>query len=79
MHAEVRCNICLTVPASDLPSDARRPTQELLSHVLKSTRERLEAQGVDVQGGAVKDIHNGTVLMELGGAKSGRLAALDAG
>ncbi|BGP53766.1 hypothetical protein JCM8202_005538 [Rhodotorula sphaerocarpa] len=53
--------------------------EELLSHVLKSTRERLEAQGVDVKGGAVQDIHNGTVLMELGGAKSGRLAALDAG
>ena len=47
--------------------------------MLKTTRERLEAQGVDVKGGAVKDIHNGTVLMELGGAKSGRLAALDAG
>lgn len=47
--------------------------------MLKSTRERLEAQGVDVKGGAVQDIHNGTVLMELGGAKSGRLAALDAG
>lgn len=47
--------------------------------MLKATRERLEAQGVDVKGGAVKDIHNGTVLMELGGAKSGRLAALDAG
>jgi acetyl-CoA acyltransferase 1 len=47
--------------------------------VLKSTRERLEAMGVDVQGGAVEDIHAGTVLMELGGAKSGRLASLDAG
>lgn len=35
--------------------------------------------GVDVQGGAVEDIHAGTVLMELGGAKSGRLASLDAG
>ncbi|GAA6047605.1 hypothetical protein JCM3770_001586 [Rhodotorula araucariae] len=53
--------------------------EELLSHVLRETRKRLEAQGVDVKGGAVQDIHNGTVLMELGGAKSGRLAALDAG
>ncbi|BGO89457.1 hypothetical protein NBRC10512v2_001415 [Rhodotorula toruloides] len=53
--------------------------EELLSHVLRATRERLEAQGVDVKGGAVQDIHNGTVLMELGGAKSGRLASLDAG
>jgi acetyl-CoA acyltransferase 1 len=53
--------------------------QELLSHVLRATKERLEAQGVDVNGGAVQDIHNGTVLMELGGAKSGRLASLDAG
>ncbi|GAA5830157.1 hypothetical protein JCM3766R1_002802 [Sporobolomyces carnicolor] len=53
--------------------------EELLSHVLKSTRERLEGMGVDVKGGAVQDIHNGTVLMELGGAKSGRLASLDAG
>lgn len=35
--------------------------------------------GVDVKGGAVEDIHNGNVLMELGGAKSGRLASLDAG
>ncbi|GAA5823241.1 hypothetical protein JCM10212_003601 [Sporobolomyces blumeae] len=53
--------------------------EELLSHVLRSTRERLEQMGVDVEGGAVQDIHNGNVLMELGGAKSGRLAALDAG
>lgn len=53
--------------------------EELLSHVLKSTKERLEAQGLDVDGGAVQDIHVGTVLMELGGAKSGRLASLDAG
>ena len=34
---------------------------------------------MDVKGGAVEDIHNGNVLMELGGAKSGRLASLDAG
>lgn len=53
--------------------------EELLSHVLRSTKERLEGMGVDVQGGAVQDIHVGTVLMELGGAKSGRLASLDAG
>ncbi|KDE03031.1 acetyl-CoA acyltransferase [Microbotryum lychnidis-dioicae p1A1 Lamole] len=53
--------------------------EELLSHVLKSTRKKLEAQGVDVQSGLVEDIHVGTVLMELGGAKSGRLASLDAG
>lgn len=51
----------------------------MLSHVLRATKERLEAQGLDVNGGAVQDIHTGTVLMELGGAKSGRLAALDAG
>ncbi|KAK4704816.1 acetyl-CoA C-acetyltransferase, partial [Phenoliferia sp. Uapishka_3] len=53
--------------------------EELLSHVLKATRERLEAQGLDVKGGAVQDMAVGTVLMELGGAKSGRLASLDAG
>ncbi|KAL8280997.1 hypothetical protein RQP46_006676 [Phenoliferia psychrophenolica] len=53
--------------------------EELLAHVLKATRERLEAQGLDVKGGAVQDIAVGTVLMELGGAKSGRLASLDAG
>lgn len=53
--------------------------EELLAHVLKSTKERLEGLGVDVNGGAVQDIHTGTVLMELGGAKSGRLASLDAG
>ncbi|GAA5877733.1 hypothetical protein JCM1840_003342 [Sporobolomyces johnsonii] len=53
--------------------------EELLSHVLRATKERLEGMGVDVNGGAVEDIHNGTVLMELGGAKSGRLASLDAG
>lgn len=53
--------------------------EELLSRVLESTRERLEEQGLDVKGGAVKDINVGTVLMELGGAKSGRLAALHAG
>lgn len=53
--------------------------EELLTHVLKATREKLEAVGVDVKGGAVQDIAVGTVLMELGGAKSGRLASLDAG
>lgn len=53
--------------------------EELLAHVLKATRERLEAQGLDVKGGAVQDIVAGTVLMELGGAKSGRLASLHAG
>ncbi|KAK4058853.1 hypothetical protein OIO90_000299 [Microbotryomycetes sp. JL221] len=53
--------------------------EEMLSHVLKSTRDRLESMGVDVQSGIVEDIHVGTVLMELGGAKSGRLASLDAG
>lgn len=53
--------------------------EELLAHVLKATKERLEAQGLDVNGGAVQDIHTGTVLMELGGAKSGRLASLHAG
>lgn len=53
--------------------------EELLAHVLKATRERLQAQGLDVKGGAVQDIAVGTVLMELGGAKSGRLASLHAG
>ncbi|ORY40625.1 putative acetyl-CoA C-acyltransferase precursor [Leucosporidium creatinivorum] len=53
--------------------------EELLAHVLRSTKERLENLGVDVNGGAIQDIHTGTVLMELGGAKSGRLASLDAG
>ena len=50
-----------------------------MAAILSSTRERLEAQGLDVKGGAVEDIATGTVLMELGGAKSGRLAALHAG
>lgn len=53
--------------------------EELLGHILKATRERLEQQGLDVKGGKVEDIAVGTVLMELGGAKAGRLAALDAG
>lgn len=53
--------------------------EELLGHVLKATRERLEKQGLDVKGGKVDDVAVGTVLMELGGAKAGRLAALDAG
>lgn len=53
--------------------------EELLAHVLKATRERLEGQGLDIQGGGVQDIAVGTVLMELGGAKSGRLASLHAG
>lgn len=52
--------------------------EELLAHVLRKTRERLEKQGVDVQK-AIEDICTGTVLMELGGAKSGRMAALHAG
>lgn len=53
--------------------------EELLAHVLKSTKERLESQGLDVNSGVIQDIVVGTVLMELGGAKSGRLASLDAG
>lgn len=44
--------------------------EELLAHVLKSSKLKLEAMGVDVQGGKVEDIVTGTVLMELGGAKS---------
>lgn len=52
--------------------------EELLAHVLQKTRERLEKRGVDVAG-SVEDICTGTVLMELGGAKSGRMAALHAG
>lgn len=51
--------------------------EELLAFVLQKTRERLEKKGVDI--GMVQDICTGTVLMELGGAKSGRLAALHAG
>lgn len=53
--------------------------EELLAHVLRATRERLEQQGLDVAGGAVEDIVVGTVLTELGGAKSGRLASLHVG
>ncbi|EFP83789.1 acetyl-CoA acyltransferase [Puccinia graminis f. sp. tritici CRL 75-36-700-3] len=51
--------------------------EELLSHVLDASRQRLE--GMSVRAGQVQDIAVGTVLMELGGAKSGRLAALHAG
>lgn len=51
--------------------------EELLAHVLQRTRERLESRGVDIQ--LIEDINVGTVLMELGGAKSGRMAALHAG
>lgn len=51
--------------------------EELLAEILKATRLRLETQGLDA--GKVEDISTGTVLMELGGAKSGRLAALHAG
>ncbi|PWN93978.1 putative acetyl-CoA C-acyltransferase precursor [Acaromyces ingoldii] len=51
--------------------------EELLAFVLQRTRERLEAKGVDIK--IIEDICTGTVLMELGGAKSGRLAALHAG
>ncbi|KAH0445392.1 hypothetical protein IEQ34_025522 [Dendrobium chrysotoxum] len=53
--------------------------EELLAEVLIATREKLEQQGLDVKGGKVEDIAVGTVLMELGGAKSGRLASLHAG
>lgn len=45
--------------------------------MLQKTRERLEKRGVDIK--LIQDICTGTVLMELGGAKSGRLAALHAG
>ncbi|PWN53463.1 putative acetyl-CoA C-acyltransferase precursor [Violaceomyces palustris] len=51
--------------------------EELLAHVLLKTRERLEARGIDKS--IIEDICTGTVLMELGGAKSGRMAALHAG
>lgn len=51
--------------------------EELLAHVLQRTRERLEARGVDKS--VIEDVCTGTVLMELGGAKSGRMAALHAG
>lgn len=51
--------------------------EELLAFVLQRTRERLENKGVDTS--LIQDICTGTVLMELGGAKSGRLAALHAG
>ncbi|KAN0061822.1 hypothetical protein ACQY0O_005815 [Thecaphora frezii] len=51
--------------------------EELLAHVLRRTRERLESRGVDIK--LIEDICTGTVLMELGGAKSGRMAALHAG
>ncbi|OAV99431.1 hypothetical protein PTTG_04510 [Puccinia triticina 1-1 BBBD Race 1] len=51
--------------------------EELLAHVLAASRQRLEAMGVHAD--QVQDIAVGTVLMELGGAKSGRLAALHAG
>ncbi|CAO1616535.1 unnamed protein product [Jaminaea pallidilutea] len=51
--------------------------EELLAHVYRKTRERLEARGVDLN--IIEDICAGTVLAELGGAKSGRLAALHAG
>ncbi len=51
--------------------------EELLAHVLQRTRERLESRGVDKS--IIEDVCTGTVLMELGGAKSGRMAALHAG
>lgn len=51
--------------------------EELLAFVFQKTRERLEKKGVDPN--LIQDICTGTVLMELGGAKSGRLAALHAG
>jgi hypothetical protein len=51
--------------------------EELLAFVLQRTRERLEKRGVDIN--IIEDICTGTVLAELGGAKSGRLAALHAG
>lgn len=51
--------------------------EELLAHVYQRTRERLEARFTDIS--VIEDICAGTVLSELGGAKSGRLAALHAG
>lgn len=61
--------------------------EELLAHVLSATKSRLEKEfGLDFktqletnQKPIIEDIAVGTVLMELGGAKSGRLAALHAG
>lgn len=57
--------------------DGRQYPEELLAFVLQKTRERLEKKGVDIK--LIQDICTGTVLMELGGAKSGRLAAVHAG
>lgn len=58
--------------------------EELLGHILSATKTRLERSGLDLTTitkgkPLIQDIIMGTVLMELGGAKSGRLAALDAG
>lgn len=51
----------------------------LLAKILGATRERLEQKGMDVSKGDINDISTGNVLMELGGHKSGRTAALHAG
>ncbi|PWN24610.1 thiolase [Jaminaea rosea] len=51
--------------------------EELLSHVYTHTRKRLESRGIDLE--LIEDVCAGTVLAELGGAKSGRLAALHSG
>ncbi|EGG00276.1 uncharacterized protein MELLADRAFT_67960 [Melampsora larici-populina 98AG31] len=61
--------------------------EELLAHVLSATKSRLENEfkldfKTDLESNQkplIEDIAVGTVLMELGGAKSGRLAALHAG
>lgn len=84
--ARRRCSRACT-DASSLPVSLLDPLspqgfkhaypEELLAHVYQRTRERLEARGVDIS--IIEDICAGTVLAELGGAKSGRLAALHAG
>ncbi|MBW0551778.1 hypothetical protein O181_091493, partial [Austropuccinia psidii MF-1] len=51
--------------------------EELLANILSVTQRKLKDFGVEET--TVNDIAVGNVLMELGGAKSGRLAALHAG
>ncbi|KAG0145815.1 hypothetical protein CROQUDRAFT_78401 [Cronartium quercuum f. sp. fusiforme G11] len=58
--------------------------EELLSHILSATKAQLESFGLNVAHKSnsrpiIEEIVVGTVLMELGGAKTGRLAALHAG
>lgn len=79
-HAHHHHHHHLATPHSHPPSHQafkHMYPEELLSHVYTHTRKRLQSRNIPLS--LIEDVCAGTVLAELGGAKSGRLAALHSG